>query len=240
MSESSIYAKHILYITVQLSLIVQILTGMVDVYALTWNYKGDMRMIKGLIGVETFVQFIEIVFYLWLYLQFDSAVRITEKRYYDWVITTPSMLFILIVYLEFLRYDNSVPEINDESVTTFEYLFFALQKHGGNLSIIVFLNFLMLVFGYLAEKKIIGKYFAMISGFIPFILYFYYIYINYAVYSEKGKILFTIFAGIWSLYGVSLLLPYTWKNVSYNILDIFSKNFFGIFLVYIALINMHN
>ena len=102
MSESSIYAKHILYITVLLSLVIQVLTGIVDVYALTWNYKGDMRMIKGLIGVETFVQFIEIVFYLWLYLQFDSAVRITEKRYYDWVITTPSMLFILIVYLDFL------------------------------------------------------------------------------------------------------------------------------------------
>ena len=52
MSESSIYAKHILYITVQISLIVQILTGMVDVYALTWNYKGDMRMIKGLINSD--------------------------------------------------------------------------------------------------------------------------------------------------------------------------------------------
>lgn len=239
MTETSVYAKHILYLTVQLSLIVQILTGLIDIYALTWDYKGDMRMIKGLIGIETFVQFIEIVFYMWLYLQFDTAVRITEKRYYDWVITTPSMLFILIVYLDFLRYDNAVPEINDDSVNTFEYLMFALQKHGSNLGVIVFLNFLMLVFGYLAEMKMMNKHFAMVSGFIPFVLYFSYIYINYAVHSENGKILFTIFAGIWSLYGLSLLLPYTWKNISYNILDILSKNFFGIFLVYIAVVNMY-
>lgn len=230
--------KNILYLTVQISLIVQVLTGLVDIYALTWNYKGDMRMIKGLIGIETFVQLIEIVFYFWLYMQFDSAVRITEKRYYDWVITTPSMLFILIVYLDFLRYDNSVPEINDESVTTTEYLFHAFQKNGNNLSIILFLNFLMLIFGYLAERKFINKYFAVISGFVPFLLYFYHIYVNYALHSENGKILFSIFAGIWSLYGISLLLPYTWKNISYNILDIFSKNFFGIYLVYIALINI--
>ena len=230
--------KNILYLTVQISLIVQVLTGLVDIYALTWDYKGDMRMIKGLIGIETFVQFIEIVFYFWLYMQFDSAVRITEKRYYDWVITTPSMLFILIVYLDFLRYDNAVPEINDESVTTIEYLFHAFQKNGNNLGIILFLNFLMLIFGYLAERKFINKYFAVISGFVPFLLYFYHIYVNYALHSENGKILFSIFAGIWSLYGISLLLPYTWKNISYNILDIFSKNFFGIYLVYIALINI--
>jgi hypothetical protein len=39
--------------------------------------------------------------------------------------------------------------------------------------------------------------------------------------------------GIWALYGVAFLCPSVVKNVSYTILDIFAKNFFGIFLYYI-------
>jgi bacteriorhodopsin len=36
--------------------------------------------------------------------------------------------------------------------------------------------------------------------------------------------------GFWALYGLFALLNYTAKNVSYNILDLFAKNFFGVFL----------
>ena len=96
----------------------------------------------------------------------------------------------------------------------------------------------MLLFGYLGEINIIKNYQAVFYGFLPFIAYFYYIYEKYAKYTRNGKILFFIFAGLWSLYGVSALFPYLWKNISYNILDIFSKNFFGIFLAYIAVFNV--
>jgi bacteriorhodopsin len=35
------------------------------------------------------------------------------------------------------------------------------------------------------------------------------------------------------VYGIAALLPYNVKNAMYNILDLFAKNFFGIFLAYV-------
>ena len=37
---------------------------------------------------------------------------------------------------------------------------------------------------------------------------------------------------IWSLYGVAAVLPTIPKNLSYNVLDIISKNFYGLFIYY--------
>ena len=56
---------------------------------------------------------------------------------------------------------------------------------------------------------------------------------KYAKYSEQGLILFWYFVSVWSLYGVAALFPYNLKNIFYNILDLFAKNFFGLYLAYI-------
>jgi bacteriorhodopsin len=81
-------------------------------------------------------------------------------------------------------------------------------------------------------------------GFIPFLMYYVIIYNSYVkdevlvknnVSIEKKKeikLLFWYFFLVWSMYGFSALLPYTKKNISYNVLDIFSKNFFGLFLAW--------
>jgi hypothetical protein len=42
------------------------------------------------------------------------------------------------------------------------------------------------------------------------------------------------FVFFWALYGVFAVTSYTTKNTGYNILDIFAKNFFGVFLAYIV------
>jgi hypothetical protein len=39
--------------------------------------------------------------------------------------------------------------------------------------------------------------------------------------------------GLWAMYGLAFLMPPVAKNLGYTALDIFSKNFFGIFLYYI-------
>ena len=75
----------------------------------------------------------------------------------------------------------------------------------------------------------------VILGFIPFLIYYYIIYVNYAVRSESGWKIFWYFFFFWSLYGVVAVLPYYIKNTFYNILDLFAKNFFGIFLSYIII-----
>lgn len=223
--------------TVNISLMAQLVTGLIDLYAMTFHYGGDKLLLKGLIGVEVFVQFVELIFYVWLAMSINTEPNITPKRYYDWVVTTPSMLFIFIVYLEYLRNGNKVIKPDEETVnwTSLDYLWHSFDKHSDNLYFIMLLNLLMLLFGYLGEIKIMSKISSVICGVIPFIIYFYFIYERYAKYSSRGIALFGIFAFLWSMYGVAALLPYTLKNIGYNILDIFSKNFFGLFLVYIAL-----
>jgi bacteriorhodopsin len=49
--------------------------------------------------------------------------------------------------------------------------------------------------------------------------------------------MYWFFVFTWSLYGVAALLPYDTKNSMYNILDLFAKNFLGVFLVYILWTN---
>lgn len=223
--------------TVDMSLIAQLVTGFIDLYAMTFNYNGDKLLLKGLIGIEVFVQFIELIFYMWLAISISTEKNITPKRYYDWVITTPSMLFILIVYLEYLRNGNKVikPEEETTNWTSIDYLWHSFEKHSNDLYFVIVLNFLMLFFGYLGEINIMSTSNSVMCGFLPFVVYFYFIYEKYAKYSTRGIVLFLIFSTLWALYGISALLPYTLKNIGYNVLDIFSKNFFGLFLVYISL-----
>ena len=98
--------KDLLKTTISTSLGVQIVATLVDIYALTFKYVGDVKLIKGLLTIEVLVQFIEMAFYVWASLYYAKIDNLTPNRYYDWVITTPSMLFILIVYLEFLKNKN--------------------------------------------------------------------------------------------------------------------------------------
>ena len=90
----------------------------------------------------------------------------------------------------------------------------------------------MLLFGYLGEMGIIPILLGVFLGFIPFLIYYYIIYVNY-VTQNVSNLLFWYFFFFWSLYGFAAVLPYYVKNSFYNILDLFAKNFFGIFLSYI-------
>ena len=49
--------------------------------------------------------------------------------------------------------------------------------------------------------------------------------------------LFLYFVFFWSLYGLIGFLPYYIKNTFYNIIDLFSKNFFGLLLSYLIYVN---
>ena len=51
---------------------------------------------------------------------------------------------------------------------------------------------------------------------------------------KEEKIFIFFLLIIWSLYGFAFLLNANEKNIIYNILDIFSKNFFGLYLYYTA------
>ena len=117
---------------------------------------------------------------------------------------------------------------------TGELEFFTLFKENSNIIIpVLLLNWLMLLFGYLGEINFIPVLLGVFLGFIPFLIYYYLIYVNYVTENSSGYMLFWYFFFFWSLYGFAAVLPYNLKNSLYNLLDLFAKNFFGIFLSYI-------
>ena len=99
---------------------------------------------------------------------------------------------------------------------------------------VLLLNILMLFLGLMGDLNKISKVVSFIGGFVPFILMFYIIYENYVKNNIYESNIFYIFVFVWSLYGLSHLLNYNNKNTSYNILDLFSKNFWIIFTLFIT------
>ena len=220
--------KNLFYITLVISIIVQIITGIIEIGAFFVKVPTAYFLIKQLLILELVVQFIEGSFYVWLAYNFTKVLNVTPKRYIDWIITTPTMLITLMSYLIYL---NKMEENKTNQID-----FFTLFKDNLNIFIpVIILNWLMLLFGYLGEMKIIPVLLGVFLGFIPFLIYYYIIYVNYVnqSQSESGYLLFWYFFFFWSLYGFAAVLPYYIKNTFYNILDLFAKNFFGLFLSYI-------
>ena len=219
----------LIHTSAKYSLAAQIVTGLIDVLALQVDVPKEKNVLKQLLSFELAVQVVEGLFYTWLVSSFNSIDDITKYRYYDWVITTSLMLFTLIIYIEYLKDETkSISEI--------------YNKHKGTIHTVLILNFIMLQLGYLGEIKKIPTNTSVSVGFIPFVLYYKIIYDKFIKEERlKGlkdevkkeiRLLFWYFFIFWGSYGVAAYMPYKQKNISYNVLDLFSKNFFGLFLSY--------
>ena len=204
-----------------ISLTIQFIVGIIDILGLNINIPKDKNLFKDLLKLELGVQGVEFLFYVWMVFNINKVSNITPYRYYDWLLTTPTMLITLTAYLDKNNYTTLSEFVKNNK--TF------LMK-------ILFANFLMLIFGLLGELKIINYHLGIILGWLPFIYYYKEIYDKFikdknTTSDRKG--LFWFFFSTWSLYGVAAFLPYVGKNTMYNILDLFSKNLLGLILVYI-------
>jgi hypothetical protein len=216
------------------SIVVQIVTGVIELLALFIKTAPGMTLIKQLLGLEVAVQAVEGSFYAWLYYNISTVKNITPKRYADWAITTPTMLVTLVAYIVYLNSDKGEGK-GDESLSLIQIL----REYAVPIAQIVGLNWLMLLFGYLGEIGVIPLVAGVALGFLPFLAYFYIIYERF-IHNTNNTTSIKIYAYFlvaWSLYGIVAVLPYTLKNTIYNILDLFSKNFFGIFLSYLIVVN---
>ena len=217
----------IIQYTAGLSLFVQIITAAIDYYVLSLpTISPDLKLLHDLLAVELLVQLVEGAFYVWLVFAISRTTNITLHRYWDWFITTPTMLITFSTFLIYLRFKES-GATNIPSFTSI------ISDNFKTYSTLVLLNAAMLIFGYLGELKKISLFTSVFGGFIPFFMMFYIIYENFAKYTNLGTTMFWYFIIVWGLYGVAACLSYNLKNVSYNILDLFAKNFFGLFLAYI-------
>jgi bacteriorhodopsin len=222
------------------SIVVQVVTGVIELLALFVKTPPAMALIRQLLGLEVAVQAVEGAFYVWLYKNIHTVKNITPKRYADWVLTTPTMLVTLVAYLIYLNSDKG--EGND-SLSLIQIL----RENAAPIAQIVGLNWLMLLFGYLGEVGVVPLVTGVALGFAPFIAYFYIIYERFIVNNTNNHNnnnndttslkIYAYFLVFWSLYGIVAMLPYTLKNTIYNVLDLFAKNFFGLFLSYLIVSN---
>jgi hypothetical protein len=223
----------LLTFSVYFSLFVQIITGIFDYYVIRLNIPDNILILKDLLIMELIVQIIEGTFYFWLAFNIVSVSNITPNRYFDWAITTPTMLLTYCVYLIYLKNTSNDKSKKDENQCTdvgCKGMYEIVLENWKTLLPIILLNCVMLIFGYLGEMNIISIIKANLLGFIPFFIYFSMIYNNFAKDFAIGRYTFAVFFGLWLLYGVSAFLPYNPKNISFNILDLFAKNFFGVFI----------
>ncbi len=217
--------KSLVYITVILSLLVQLITGLISFTGIFYKLPDDDKILGEVLSLETGVQLIEFLFYIYLIMSIEwmHTSTVTQRRYIDWLITTPMMLLSTIMYME---YENK-KQLN-QTIRARGFI----NNNKRNIMHIFLLNTMMLIAGFLGEAGMLRKVMSIGAGFIFLFLNFGIIYKNYVGDVDINKKLFMFMLSAWSLYGAAALLPSVMKNVSYNMLDIVSKNFYGLFIFY--------
>ena len=176
----------------------------------------DMK-IRNILNLETCISVVAAFFYGKFVTQVENKEidyeKLTRTRYTDWAITTPIMLLVLL-------------------------LAFLYNSKGGPLSFKTYLNVLglnfgMLGMGYTGMIGLLDKTMANVIGFGFFTAMFAYIYKIFLSkkYNFDSMLLYYSFLGLWALYGVAYQMDPLTQNVGYNILDLFSKCFVGIWFV---------
>ena len=169
--------------------------------------------IRHILNLETCISIVAAFFYGKFVTEFDKPTidykSINLNRYIDWAITTPIMLLVLILAFKYNSTKTTQVKFTD-------YL------------IILALNYGMLGSGYMGDLGKIDRLTATILGFLCFGGLYYFLY-NYLRQNKTNQLLYGIFFVLWSLYGVFYQMEQKSRNIGYNILDLFSKCFVGIY-----------
>tara|TARA_B100000497_G_scaffold125154_1_gene161083 strand:- start:423 stop:1124 length:702 start_codon:yes stop_codon:yes gene_type:complete len=137
--------------------------------------------------------------------------KINDMRYTDWAISTPLMLLVLCMVLGM------------ENKITVTFMPFVL---------ILLFNFLMLGSGYIGELGKLSVTTANAIGFLFFFLMYgtvWKVYMSGSKVTKQSQVIYWLFVALWALYGLFYQMPQLTKIFGYNILDLLSKAFVGIF-----------
>ena len=182
--------------------------------------RTNIPVIRHIFNLETSISLVASYFYSIFVAKIDEVEKnnkdidwndLTRLRYIDWAITTPMMLLALSIIL---GYGAKI------AVKIIIVL------------IIIALNYIMLISGYLGEINVISRLQGLIVGFIAFFAMFFVIFINFIKpkYDYTNYMLFGIYIVVWSIYGIVYMFNQANKNIIMNILDCIAKCFVGIFL----------
>jgi bacteriorhodopsin len=202
----------------------QLTTGLIESEGLKVKLKEEDLILQDILLMELIVQAIEFIFYIYLVYRIVNnhiSSSITSHRYIDWAISTPVMLISFIMFFKYLKDKSRNIRIVDSII-----------EEKDNIIKVVIANAIMLILGFLSEISFIPKYAGITLGFLPFAYVFKIIYSNYAKFNNLSLIIYYASFFIWGLYGVSAVFPFHLKNTFYNILDLFSKNAYGLFIYF--------
>lgn len=172
----------------------------------------DVRA-RHILNLETCISVVATFFYSKFVKQLEEGVdykQINIDRYTDWMITTPLMLLVLCLVFVY------------NTKTTLQL---------GTFFVVLVLNLGMILTGYLGEIDYMNRTYANILGFGFFAALFGYLYKTFLhkKYNFDNMLIFSSFFILWTLYGVFYEYDEQFKNVAFNILDLFAKCFVGIF-----------
>jgi bacteriorhodopsin len=172
----------------------------------------DVRA-RHILNLETCISVVATFFYSKFVKQLDEGVnykQINIDRYTDWMITTPLMLLVLCLVF-----------VYNTKTTLKLWSFF----------VVLVLNLGMILTGYLGEVDYMNRTSANILGFGFFAALFGYLYKTFLhkKYNFDNMLIFSSFFILWAFYGVFYEYDEQFKNVAFNILDLFAKCFVGIF-----------
>jgi bacteriorhodopsin len=170
--------------------------------------------IRHILNLETVISIVAGYFYTVFMRKINNNElnysEINLNRYIDWAITTPVMLLVLCLVFVY----------NNKTKLT-----------AGFFLIVLIINYVMLGAGYMGETKMINKRVGWTIGSLAFIVLYGLLYFTFIQGKNvfDNKIIFWAFLIFWAGYGIAYNLDNETRNISYNILDLFSKCFVGIF-----------
>ena len=203
------------YCTAATSLIAQIAIGGVtgSAFFLFDGERKDDPLLVTVLALEFASQVVEFLWYVFVLCAYSRIE--TWMRYADWVVSTPVMLVSMALFFQ--------------------------HRGGGDawgapwLPISLVLNWCMLACGYAVETSRVLRVRGVLAGIVAFVGSFAALATSVPEEDAISQGVFWVVYAVWSLYGLAALLPYAPKNVLYNLLDVGSKNCFGLFLfVYVV------
>lgn len=223
-------------LTARLSLVAQFvffLVSLLGFFDVTDNLIWNKEYLVSLLVLEEVSQAIEFSYYFIVSLILRYPLP-TYSRYIDWFFSTPIMLVSAIgfMYYEDLRISSSS---KSDVVLTLGSLW--NDKLETSILSVIILNTIMLFFGFMVELKKIQSIY-LITAMFAFVGYYVIIFIDVGNVSTATILLWSYMFIVWGCYGIAATQPFGPKNIAYNLLDILSKNIYGVFLaLYIATAN---
>ena len=203
--------------TARCSVVSQVLFTLLTATTIALPQQENKTALVPIAVLETVSQVIEFTYYVVVLCYLKKIT--TWTRYIDWFLSTPLMLVSTMAFLLFLQDNTNTLGTLVES----EYLFYFLSVLG--------FNWLMLTFGLLVELDATTRPNTFLFlGTVSFIASFVSLLNGFVGQNVLGAGLVLFMYIVWGMYGIAATFDTVRKNVAYNLLDIVSKNFYGVFL----------